>query len=416
VHVVISALGTNKYTEVTYRFQDGQAVRSSYPVHALIQKSGVRFDQTIVLLTERARAENWELMELFLQDRRETAGEICGVNIRDGRNSEEIWQIFDVIAEVVPENAQLYIDITHGLRHLPMLLVMAAAYLRAAKNVTIRSISYGAFELGKRDANDSRVVVECDVFELLPFVELFDWASAAKMFQETGNASQLAYLLRSTGARLGEEAREQINSVAQQLDEVNLALEVARPEEAMQKADSVKQAIEASAERIQTYAKPFGLLKGLIEDAFRRISLPRPGSIGDRLRVQRELIAWYFERGRIALATILTREWMISSEMRRRGEQEIFQHGRRQAIADQLSQKPPADASEGDRRRHNLWIMLRDVRNQIAHAAQSEQPQQPESKRARRKRAASRLRHKQTAGEIKQDFEKVLQELDRFSE
>jgi len=158
------------------------------------------------------------------------------------------------------------------------------------------------------------------------------------------------------------------------------------------------------------------LLKGLLEGAFRRISLPRLGSIGDRLRVQRELIAWYFERGRIALATILTREWMISSEMRRRGEQEIFQHGRRQAIADQLSQNPPADASEGDRRRHNLWIMLRDVRNQIAHAAQSEQPQQPESKRARRKPVASRIRHKQTAGEIKQDFEKVLQELDRFSE
>jgi len=413
MHVVISALGTSPYTEVLYRFQDGQAIRSSYPVHALIQRSGVRFDQTIVLLTQRAREVNWELMELFLQDRRETAGEICGVNIRDGRDSEEIWQIFDVIAGVVPENAQLYIDITHGLRHLPMLLVMAAAYLRAAKNVTIRSISYGAFDLRRTNSDGD---VECDVFELLPFVELFDWASAAKMFQETGNASQLAYLLRSTGARLGEEAREQINSVAQQLDEVNLALEVARPEEAMQKADSVTQAIEASAERIQTYAKPFGLLKGLLEGAFRRISLPRLGSIGDRLRVQRELIAWYFERGRIALATILTREWMISSEMRRRGEQEIFQHGRRQAIADQLSQNPPADASEGDRRRHNLWIMLRDVRNQIAHAAQSEQPQQPESKRARRKPVASRIRHKQTAGEIKQDFEKVLKELDRFSE
>jgi CRISPR-associated Csx2 family protein len=392
MHVVISALGTSPYTEVLYRFQDGQAIRSSYPVHALIQRSGVRFDQTIVLLTQRAREVNWELMELFLQDRRETAGEICGVNIRDGRDSEEIWQIFDVIAGVVPENAQLYIDITHGLRHLPMLLVMAAAYLRAAKNVTIRSISYGAFDLRRTNSDGD---VECDVFELLPFVELFDWASAAKMFQETGNASQLAYLLRSTGARLGEEAREQINSVAQQLDEVNLALEVARPEEAMQKADSVTQAIEASAERIQTYAKPFGLLKGLLEGAFRRISLPRLGSIGDRLRVQRELIAWYFERGRIALATILTREWMISSEMRRRGEQEIFQHGRRQAIADQLSQNPPADASEGDRRRHNLWIMLRDVRNQIAHAAQSDQQRQP-------------------ASHIKQEFERILQELDRF--
>jgi CRISPR-associated DxTHG motif protein len=412
MHVVISALGTNKYTEVTYRFQDGQAIRSSYPVHALIQKSGVRFDQTIVLLTEKAR-KKWRSMQSVLGRYKETAGDIRPVRIKDGKNSEEVWQIFDVIAKVVPENAQLYIDITHGLRHLPMLLVMAAAYLRAAKNVTIRSISYGAFDLRRTNSDGD---VECDVFELLPFVELFDWASAAKMFQETGNASQLAYLLRSTGARLGEEAREQINSVAQQLDEVNLALEVARPEEAMQKAHSVTQALEASAERIQTYAKPFSLLKGLLKSAFERISLPRLGSIDDRLQGQRKLIAWYFERGRIALATILTREWMISSEMRRRGEQEIFQHGRRQAIADQLSQNPPADASEGDRRRHNLWIMLRDVRNQIAHAAQSEQPQQPESKRARRKRAASRLRHKQTAGEIKQDFEKVLQELDRFSE
>jgi len=412
MHVVISALGTSQYTEVLYRFQDGQAIRSSYPVHALIQKSGVRFDQTIVLLTEKAR-KKWRSMQSVLGRYKETAGDIRPVRIKDGKNSEEVWQIFDVIAKVVPENAQLYIDITHGLRHLPMLLVMAAAYLRAAKNVTIRSISYGAFDLRRTNSDGD---VECDVFELLPFVELFDWASAAKMFQETGNASQLAYLLRSTGARLGEEAREQINSVAQQLDEVNLALEVARPEEAMQKADSVTQAIEASAERIQTYAKPFSLLKGLLKSAFERISLPRLGSIDDRLQGQRKLIAWYFERGRIALATILTREWMISSEMRRRGEQEIFQHGRRQKIADQLSQKPPEDASEGDHRRHNLWIMLRDVRNQIAHAAQSEQPQQPESKRARRKRAASRLRHKQTAGEIKQDFEKVLKELDRFSE
>ena len=390
MHVVISALGTSPYTEVLYRFQDGQAIRSSYPVHALIQKSGVRFDQTIVLLTEKAR-KKWRSMQSVLGRYKETAGDIRPVRIKDGKNSEEVWQIFDVIAKVVPENAQLYIDITHGLRHLPMLLVMAAAYLRAAKNVTIRSISYGAFDLRRTNSDGD---VECDVFELLPFVELFDWASAAKMFQETGNASQLAYLLRSTGARLGEEAREQINSVAQQLDEVNLALEVARPEEAMQKADSVTQAIEASAERIQTYAKPFGLLKGLLEGAFRRISLPRLGSIGDRLRVQRELIAWYFERGRIALATILTREWMISSEMRRRGSRGVSDYEDRQEIATELS-RPPRNASQSARNRHKLWRRLQNIRNQIAHAGQSDQQRQP-------------------ASHIKQEFEKILQELDRF--
>lgn len=394
--VVITTLGTGSYTDVVYRFQDGQEIKSSYPVHALVKKSGTKFDQTIVLLTSGARQVNWELMRVFLEDEKHTAGEIREVSIPDGANSEEIWQIFEKIAEAVPQNANLYIDITHGLRHLPMLLVMAAAYLRTAKNVTIKSISYGAFELGKRAEIGGRpVVTECNVFDLLPFVALFDWASATKMFQETGNASQLARLLRETGSAIGSEAKVQVDPIAEQLDNVTLALEVARPEEAMQIAHQLRQQLDRSAEQIRAYAKPFALLKDLLNKAFERISLPRLESLGDRLHRQRDLVRWYFQRGRIALAAILAREWMISRKMRQHGIQDISDDRERDRIADELGRRPDPKSTQAVLREHELWRKLRKLRNEIAHAGQANQ----EPIAAKR---------------IKTDFEDILKQLDRL--
>ncbi len=397
--VAISTLGTNNYTEVLYRFQDGQEVRSSYPIHALVQRSGIRIDRTIILLTEKAREKNWELMQLFLADHKETAGEIRDVAIKDGANSNE--EIFEAIAAEVPENAELYIDITHGLRHLPMLLVMAAAYLRAAKNVKIKSISYGAFELGDReesilDGKKVSVIVACDVFDLLPFVTLFDWASATQMFQRTGNASQLAELLRQTGETLGNDAAKQINPVADQLDHITLALEVARPEEAMQAADQLRVGLEESSARIQPYAKPFALLKDLLNRAFERISLPseRADSLGDRLHRQRDLIKWYLQRGRIALGSILAREWMISRKMRQQNIRDVGDHESREDVVDQLNRKPAPNASAVLQREHKLWTQLRKLRNEIAHAGQS----QPSL----------------SAAKIKSELENALKELERL--
>jgi CRISPR-associated Csx2 family protein len=388
--VAISTLGTNNYTEVLYRFQDGQEVRSSYPIHALVQRSGIKIDRTIVLLTDKAREKNWELMQLFLMDHAETAGEIRDVTIKDGANSTEIWEIFETVASEVPENADLYIDITHGLRHLPMLLVMAAAYLRVAKNVKIKSISYGAFELGKRQDN---LIVECDVFDLLPFVTLFDWASATQMFQRTGNASQLAELLRQTGETLGDDAAKQINPVADQLDHITLALEVARPEEAMQAAAQLRVGLDESSARIQPYAKPFALLKGLLNRAFERISLPseRADSLGDRLHRQRDLIKWYLQRGRIALASILSREWLLSRFMQNTGMRDVDRQRTEMAKRlDDLGRNAPPMQT----RIREVWRKFRAVRNEIAHAGQDKQPM--------------------TAVQIRQEVDKAVKELDRL--
>jgi CRISPR-associated Csx2 family protein len=372
--VAIGTLGTNNYTEVKYRFSDGQVIASSYPIHALIQRKQLRLDQTVILLTAEARKKNWELMELFLKDH-PSAGEVRDVSIKDGRNESELWEIFEAITQTIPENAELYIDITHGLRHLPMLLVMACAYLRTAKNVTVKSISYGAFDLGIR--NDKNIVVECEVFELLPFVALFDWANATSAFQRTGDASVLAYLLRNTGAGVSLEVKEKVEQMADRLDRVTLALDLARPEEAMQEAESLLQELEANASHMRQYAKPFALLRGLVEKTFSRIRLPDTGikSLGDRLSTQRRMIDWYMQRRRVALASLLAREWFISRYMQGQGNNAVNDYDARERATAALNRTPERDARPADKKWYRIWreLGLRDVRNDIAHAGQSEE-------------------------------------------
>lgn len=399
--VAIGTLGINDYTEVKYRFPDGQTIASSYPIHALIQRSQLKIGQTIILLTEAARARNWEMLELFLKDHA-SAGQIRGIPIKDGANESELWDIFEAITQAVPEGAELYVDITHGLRHLPMLLIMACAYLRTAKNVVIRSISYGAFELGRKekrviDGKERDIVVECDIFELLPFVALFDWASATSAMQRTGDAGFLANLLRQTGNGLPSEAGEQLEKVASRLDQVTLALDLNRPEEAMQEAQELSRELQAGTPHLRQFAKPFSLLRGLIDTTFSRISLPRSRikTLGERLDAQRRMINWYMQRGRVALASLLAREWVISRFMQEQGESDISNRKKRRAASQSLNGEPRQRATPMEKALHQVWEKhrLAHMRNEIAHAGQSGTQPVP-------------------ADEIKQRLEAALTELD----
>jgi CRISPR-associated Csx2 family protein len=401
--IAIGTLGTNDYMEVKYRFPDGQTIASSYPIHALIQREQVKIDQTIILLTEAARARNWEMLELYLKDHT-SAAQIRGIPIKDGANESELWDIFEAITQAVPEDAELYIDITHGLRHLPMLLIMACAYLRTAKNVAIRSISYGAFELGKKekrtiDGRERDIVVECEIFELLPFVALFDWANATSAMQRTGDAGFLAHLLRQTGNGLPSEAGAQLEKVASRLDQVTLALDLNRPEEAMWEAQALRSELKAGTPHLRQFAKPFSLLSELIDTTFTKISLPpaRIKSLGERLDAQRRMINWYMQRGRVVLASLLAREWVISRFMQAQGESDVSGWKKRCEASESLNRRPGQPATPTEKALHQVWIRhgLAHMRNEIAHAGQSGTQPVP-------------------ADQIKQRLEAALKELDKL--
>ena len=77
--IAIGAIGVANYTEIKYKFSDGYVVTSPYSLHALIQRENIKFDKTIVLLTDGARKNSWDLMKVYL-DEHANAGQICDVS------------------------------------------------------------------------------------------------------------------------------------------------------------------------------------------------------------------------------------------------------------------------------------------------------------------------------------------------
>lgn len=309
--IAIGALGTTNYFEAKYKFLNEEPVTSFYTTDALIQREHVvNFDKTVVLLTTGAKDKNWPGLMASLEKHSNT-GQVCPVDIPDGKEERDLWKIFETIVESVGEGDDLYIDITQGFRHLPMLLLMACSYLRTARNVTIKSISYGAYE-----AKDD-VTGICPVFELLPYVALFDWSSGARAFQRTGDAGVLAELLEESAKGLAnQEAAKQLTDVSDKLKSVTLALELARPKDASKIIDKLEEDIDKAESSLQQYAKPFIYLKGLTRSSFdnvkKSLETLAASKNTDELEVQRELIKWYKRNNHLTLAVQLAREWLVS--------------------------------------------------------------------------------------------------------
>jgi len=114
------------------------------------------------------------------------------VSIKDGNNEKEIWSVFDSIFKKLELGDEVYFDITHGFRYLPMLVLVLSNFSKFNKNIQIQSIIYGNFE--GRDFNKN----EAPLIELKLFSELQDWSSATQAFLETGNPIRIKNLLKAS--------------------------------------------------------------------------------------------------------------------------------------------------------------------------------------------------------------------------
>ena len=180
---IITFLGDRGAMQTTYSYKENSYIGG---VFAEALRQFCKYDTMLVCVTEKAKINTWPVLEA-LQDPR-----IQAIDILTGRTTEEMWKNFQTITEYVHEGDSVIFDITHGLRSLPFLVFLFAAYLKAAKNVTIAAIYYGAFELG-----DSKNNVPAPVIDLSEFVSMIDWITATNQFVKIGDGRELAKLLKS---------------------------------------------------------------------------------------------------------------------------------------------------------------------------------------------------------------------------
>ncbi|MBX3277951.1 MAG: TIGR02221 family CRISPR-associated protein [Acidobacteria bacterium] len=371
---LLTCIGTGSYKDVTYVFEQQEYRTSLFP---LALAKWFAPSEILVLLTPEAKQhKNWADFQSELSDH----PSVIAVDIPTGRSEDELWEIFDILTERLDEGDAVIFDITHAFRSLPILALLAASYLKVAKAVQIESLLYGAFEA--KDEND-----RAPVFELTPFLILLDWTTATDKFLKTGDARELAMLLKSANSKLWRshdqknrgELPQHLNQLSGILDNLSSALSLTRPADVRKHAEALSTTIDKAAAETTRWAKPFTLLLQRTEAEYTPFST-------DTLIAQRELIRWYIRHQHYVQAITLAREWLISLacqqlkqdllQMRREVEDTINSAARR-ARRESYSETPlltQLSALPSTSLLIDAWNQTVDLRNDVAHCGMRLQP------------------------------------------
>lgn len=230
--VLISFLGTGPkendrgYKTANYQFADGSKESTSFVAAAI--KNHVGVDKLILIGTVKSMWE--EVYRYFSADAIDEnyyceLGDYCAkashkselqlpevekieeaigngskvLLINYGLNEDEIIKNQEVILGVeslLSKNDEIYIDITHSFRSLPLYLLNAIIYLQnvSAKKVNIADVYYGMLDI-------TRELGYTPVVSLKQVVTTNEWISGAYSFKEFGNAYKISKLLEKEGYR-----------------------------------------------------------------------------------------------------------------------------------------------------------------------------------------------------------------------
>lgn len=142
---------------------------------------------------DRAAQQDLDVAAIMVAER--LGYDVRLVRIPYGRSQDEQIQILEHIAEQVNEGDDVVLDVTHGLRHLPMLGLVSAVLLGSVRRAQVRGVYYGALDIRMGDV--------APVLELSGLLAIADWARAVARFEGGGDYGAMAHEL--AGAGLPEE-------------------------------------------------------------------------------------------------------------------------------------------------------------------------------------------------------------------
>lgn len=280
--ILLSMLGTTDYKEVVCTWGEKKACPSKFFQTALAE--WFPDAQVMILVTQEAKEKHGKAIGESLPNAQL-------IDIPPGMNEAEYWEIFNTIERHIPSEAELVFDLTHGFRSLPILALLAANFLRVAKQVRVRHVLYGAYEARSGDT--------APVFELTPFITLLDWASATDRFLDTGDGGKLADITGSYSDML----RDSVNS----LKDFSYELQLQNPKGAGQKAKEILEQLDRIERELPP---PMKILKKRLENSISPLSFTKQDPDDKQLRALFKHILWYNEHAFFEKALGLANEWI----------------------------------------------------------------------------------------------------------
>lgn len=291
--VLLSVLGSTSYKEVWYEL-GGKKYSSPYIQYVLCQHlKKLHPDMEFkIFLTTGARERNWEelpgekdqKLKHFITEGRIPYEEI---DITDGTNEEEIWQNFNHFYDALEEGDQLYVDITHSFRSIPVILLSVLNLAKKTKNISVKEIYYGSYDQSKGEENLNSVI------SLVAYDQITEWENAISRFMETGRAKKIADMAEkfsntelgklftkaaeTDGAKRRDEQKnffgniKKLSKVMQKFSEELLSVRGLKILETVGEMQEILKEIDATAEN-KGFLNPFMRIIGQIGDLLEPIN------------------------------------------------------------------------------------------------------------------------------------------------
>ncbi len=226
--VFLSFLGALPYNMVNYTYNDKSYLTPYAPVAALqaLQEQREWIPESVFFfLTDAAKKAHWSAYTHTNRDKTtenrvglaQTITDVCGnapqyKPIGNGETEAEIWEIFRTMMDCIAENDEIVLDVTLGFRVSPMLMLAFVDYAHFLKNVSVKAIFYSAYQPWVDDKN-------AQLWDMISFVELQRWTRAADFFINTGNATELATILKEN---------DDYTDIAKKVEAVSLQFQTVR--------------------------------------------------------------------------------------------------------------------------------------------------------------------------------------------
>ena len=379
---LISFVGTTDYKAATYCFEGNEFTSRYFPV---VAARAFQPDELLLVATREAYDMHFE----SIADEVSEMTSVVPVRIPSGTQESELWSIFDILTGEIHAQDEVIFDVTLSFRSIPILAVIAAAYWRVSKGVTLQRLIYGAFE-----AKDE--LGRSPIFDLTPMLALMEWTVATDKFLKTGNARELGVLLkdahslpyRNANKDSGEDLPRHLQNAAASIDKVSQAMRLIRPHEVMSESRRLDRNLSLIRQEADVWAKPFKSLLDQTQQEYRRFAVEDPmRNLTESLESQLKLVKWYVEKDQVVQAISLAREWVVSLTIFRLGwmliedrdyVENLLNIGAR-AQEKKQALPPPIRKLSGVDSIVNTWDWLRDLRNDVAHCGMRKQPRSTSS-------------------------------------
>ena len=242
--VFISFLGTNNYIRTHYIINGKISKPVRFIQEALIDEFCNDWDENdriFIFYTQESLNRNWidkgqkydektpeedtYGLEHILKEKA-VCDIVHPILIPEGFTENDIWKIFECLYNILEEKDIIYFDATHAFRSIPLLATVLFNYAKCLKNITVASISYGAFEtLGpafkvqNMDIKDRKA----PVIDISSIIHLQDIINAANDYIKFGKIGRIGDVLSFSGKETKAQRRtnEAIKIIQRELNNLD---------------------------------------------------------------------------------------------------------------------------------------------------------------------------------------------------